>query len=97
VTAEWWVMRVLPILTAAWRDNSGTPNGDWSLAGTLFSKLVRAGVEDGTLAILPDNSVADPLNCYETEAEARAELERCKARWPFADFRLVFNADDVSD
>lgn len=64
------------------------------VAMTLPARVaVNACIATGKLAVLPDNTIAEPVEVFEDESEARAYMGIMKRNHPSTDFRLVMNAD----
>jgi hypothetical protein len=79
-SVEWWVMRVL------------FHNGAKMTATNLDTSTV-ALVNAGTLALLPDLTVAEPVMCFGEEMDAHAYREQLAADKPSEDYRVILNAD----
>lgn len=66
---------------------------------------VMACVSAGKLAVLPDNSIAEPVECFESDSSqdgqadaqtrAREHMVKLQREHPDEDFRLVLNADGL--
>lgn len=89
VKPEFWVMRVL---------YHNGPQGYAQLTLSMAEQLpiarqVATCIERGTLAVLADNVIAEPVEVFETELEARAHREELRAKHPTTDFRVILNAD----
>lgn len=54
---------------------------------------VTAAIATGKLAVLPDNTIAEPVEVFETEADAREHRRKLRAAHPSTDFRVVMNTD----
>lgn len=83
---EFWVMRVMlyqgrPVQLSL---DSMTP-------GAYVA--TQALVNTGSLALLPDGSIAEPVEVFDVELEAHAHRERLRRQYPGEDFRVVLNAD----
>lgn len=63
----------------------------------LLSESSRAqittSVESGRLALLPDNSIAEPVEVFDDETEAHLHREAMRKKHPHEDFRVVLNSD----
>lgn len=86
---EFWVMRVLM--------HDG-PRGAVQLTlDTVMTMPARVAVNAciaaGKLAVLPDNTIAEPVEVFDTEQEAREHRRKLQAAHPSTDFRVVMNAD----
>ena len=83
---EYWVMRVML--------HQGRPvqlSLDSMSPGAYVATL--ALVNTGSLATLPDGSIVEPVEVFESEVEAHAHRERLRHQYPREDFRVVLNAD----
>lgn len=81
---EYWVMRVLT-------DEDGPVTLDRCTPASTIA--INSLCMLGHMAILPDRTIAEPVEVFEAEALAhkhRAELVR---EYPREDFRVVMNAD----
>lgn len=87
--AEYWVMRVL-----YHNGPQGATQLTLDIAMTLPARLaVNACIAAGTLALLPDNVIAEPVEVFDNETDARAHREQLARRHPTTDFRVILNAD----
>lgn len=50
-------------------------------------------INTGTLAMLPDGSIAEPVEVFDTDVEAREHRTQMLAKWPELDLRIILNAD----
>lgn len=86
---EYWVMRVL-----MHNGPHGAVQLTLDIAMTLPARVaVNVAIASGKLAVLPDDSIAEPVEVFDTESEARAYMGILKKQHPSTDFRLVMSAD----
>lgn len=57
------------------------------------SIAVIACINTGSLALLPDNSIAEPVEVFASEMDAQAHREKMVRDNPGQDFRVVLNAE----
>jgi len=81
---EWWVMRVLLHEGAPVQLDLMTPGA------RIACEVVIA---TGSLAMLPDGSICEPVEVFDSEAPAHAHRAILLARHPGSDFRVIVNAD----
>lgn len=81
---EFWVMRVLLHQGRRVQLDMMTP-------GACVATL--ALINTGDLAMLPDGCIAEPVEVFDTELDARAHREKLLRDNPGADYRVVFNGD----
>lgn len=81
---EYWVMRVLL--------HQGRP-----LQLDLLAPGVRIAatkcIDAGTLAMLPDGCIVEPVEVFDEEARAHEHRALLVEKHPHDDFRVVLNAD----
>lgn len=53
----------------------------------------QALIADGSLALLPDGSICEPVEVFDLEADAHAHRAQLAAKHPAEDFRVILNAD----
>ena len=81
---EYWVMRVL-------LHESGRPlQMDMLAPGVRIA--TRACVETGTLAMLPDGSICEPVEVFDVEEMAHEHRSKLQGEHKGADFRVVLTA-----
>ena len=85
VKPEYWVMRVL-------YHNGAQLSLDAASALPIASQVLSC-IERGSLALLADNVIAEPVEVFDNELEARAHREQLIAKHPSTDFRVILNAD----
>lgn len=82
--AEYWVMRVLLHQGRPVQLSMMTP-------GALLATTMA--VNAGTLAMLPDGSICEPVEVFDDEPLAHEHRRTLMERHPGTDFRVVLNAD----
>jgi hypothetical protein len=81
---EYWVMRVLY--------HNGRQLAMDSQMTTAAYLSVSALVATGDLCLLPDNTLAEPVECCRSEEEAHELRQKMRHDNPGVDFRVVLNA-----
>lgn len=81
---EYWVMRVMLHQGRQVQLNLLTPTSRAS---------VQVAIDKGALALLPDNSIAEPVEVFAAEIDAHAYREALRKKHPNEDFRVILNAD----
>lgn len=81
---EYWVMRVML--------HQGRPV-KYEQMDLLTNLSTRALVSAGDLAMLPDGSIAEPVEVFDDEMAAHAHREKLRRDNPREDFRVIINAD----
>lgn len=85
VKPEYWVMRVL-------YHNGAQLSLDAASALPIASQVMSC-IERGALALLADNVIAEPVEVFESELDARAHRAQLMKQHPTTDFRVILNAD----
>jgi len=86
---EYWVMRVM-------LHQGRRVQLDIMSPGAAIATL--ALVNTGDLAMLPDGSIAEPMEVFEgvnAELRAHAHREELQKKNPREDYRVILNADDL--
>lgn len=58
---------------------------------------LQVAIDRGALAVLPDNSIAEPVEVFEDEVDAHAYRETLRRKHPDEDFRVILNAGGVGE
>ena len=82
--AEYWVMRVM-------LHEGHTVQLDLMTPGARIATEVA--IAAGSLAMLPDGSICEPVEVFAEELAARAHRLTLIKKHPAEDFRIVLNAD----
>lgn len=56
---------------------------------------LQVALDRGALAVLPDNSIAEPVEVFEDELDAHAYRETMRKKHPAEDFRVVISTGGV--
>jgi len=86
VKAEFWVMRVL-LHPGAHRP---VTLGDMEAKAAVATLAL---VATGDLCCLPDGCIAEPVEVFTSELDARAHRVALRSDCPGEDFRIVLNTD----
>lgn len=54
---------------------------------------VQVNIDNGKLAVLPDGSIAEPVEVFDEELPAHSHREKLRAKHPGEDFRVILNGD----
>lgn len=54
---------------------------------------VTARLDNGALVMMPDASIAEPVEVFSDELEAHAHREAMRKKHPAEDFRVILNGD----
>lgn len=85
VKPEYWVMRVLY--------HNGAQLSLDAASALPIAAQVQSCIERGTLALLADSVIAEPVEVFDSELDARAHREQLLRQHPTTDFRVILNAD----
>lgn len=89
VRHEYWVMRVL-----MHNGPRGARQLTLDVAMSLPARVaVTACIASGKLAVLPDDTIAEPVEVFDDEMEARRHKERLQAAHPSTEFRIVMSVE----
>lgn len=81
-STEFWVMRVLL--------HQGR-KVQLDLLTDTSRASVQVALDRGALALLPDGSIAEPVEVFSDELEAHAYREALRKKHPSEDFRVIMN------
>jgi hypothetical protein len=86
MVVEFWVMRVLlhPGPQRRPVTFNTLPNNEHAAA--------MAHVARGDLTVLPDNSIAEPVEMFSSQLEADGHREQLQLAMPGEDFRVILNS-----
>ncbi len=84
---EYWVMRVML--------HQGRKI-QLDLLTETSRATVQVALDKGALAMLPDNSIAEPVEVFAEELDAHAYREALRKKHPNEDFRVIMNADTTT-
>lgn len=82
VKQEFWVMRVLL--------HRGR-KVQLDLLTETSRATVQVAIDRGALALLPDSSIAEPVQVFDVELDAHAYREQLRRKHPSEDFRVILN------
>lgn len=82
---EFWVFRVLL------HQGKQPVQLDMMTPGAYLA--TQALIAAGSLAMLPDGSICEPVEVFDDEASAHAYREALRKKHPEEDFRVILNAD----
>ncbi len=85
VKPEFWVMRVLL------HQGRQPVQLDMMTPGAYLA--TQALIAAGSLAMLPDGSICEPVEVFEIEHDAHAYRAKLAGEHPGEDFRVILNAD----
>jgi hypothetical protein len=57
---------------------------------------IQVAIDRGALAMLPDNSIAEPVEVFEDELDAHAYRETLRRKHPAEDFRVVLSTGGIA-
>lgn len=83
VKPEYWVMRVML--------HRGRKL-QLDLLTDTSRATVQAAIDRGALALLPDDSIAEPVEVFDDELQAHAHREALRKKHPAEDFRVILNS-----
>lgn len=81
---EFWVMRVLLHQGVKVQLDLLTPSSRAQIVGAI---------DKGALALLPDSSIAEPVEVFDDEHQAHVYRETLRKKHPAEDFRVILNGD----
>ncbi len=81
---EYWVMRVMLHRGKPAELTNMTPGAQVA---------VLALINTGAYALLPDHSIAEPVEVFDNEADAHEHREQLLRRYRTEDYRVILNAD----
>lgn len=80
---EYWVMRVML--------HQGR-KVQLDLLTETSRATVQVEIDRGALALLPDGSIAEPVEVFSDELDAHAHREALRKKHPDEDFRVILNS-----
>lgn len=86
VKNEYWVMRVMLHQGRKVQLELMTPTS---------RATIQVAIDKGALAMLPDNSIAEPVEVFADEVDAHAYRETLRKKHPDEDFRVILNAGGI--
>lgn len=86
---EFWVMRAL--LHQKGKAAGAPVNIEHCTPGSFLA--VMALVNTGDYALLPDGTICEPVEVYQSQMVADAEAAKLRAEYPDEDFRVIMNLD----
>jgi hypothetical protein len=57
---------------------------------------LQVALDRGALTVLPDNSIAEPVEVFEDEVDAHAYRETLRKKHPNEDFRVILSTGGVA-
>lgn len=82
---EYWVMRVLL--------HQGRVPVQLDMMSPGAYVATQALIASGSLAMLPDGSICEPVEVFDDEPAAHAHRAKLAEKHPGEDFRVILNAD----
>jgi hypothetical protein len=64
-----------------------------SLLTPTSRATIQTGLDSGSLAMLPDNAIAEPVEVFDDEIKAHEHREIMRRKHPGEDFRVILNAE----
>lgn len=84
---EYWVMRVML--------HQGR-KVQLELMTATSRATIQVQLDRGALAMLPDNSIAEPVEVFDDEVDAHAYRETLRRKHPDEDFRVILSTGGVA-
>jgi hypothetical protein len=57
---------------------------------------IQVALDRGSLAMLPDNSIAEPVEVFDDELDAHAYRETLRKKHPDEDFRVILSTGGIT-